>query len=74
MPERQRDNRMAALMGAAPYVIGGVALVLYFIWLCLSMASFAQGGTGLFAGIFGGVVLGIIAGGFSFLGHPGHGS
>lgn len=50
-----------------PYVVGGVLLVGYFVWMCIEMSSDAPGGGAVPLSIFGAVLLGILAGGLSML-------
>jgi hypothetical protein len=54
-----------------PYVVGGVMLVGYFVWMCIEMSNDAPGGGAVPISIFGAVLLGIAAGGASMLGRPG---
>jgi hypothetical protein len=53
---------------AIPYAIGGLLLVAYFVWMCIEMSHDAPGGGAVPLSIFGGVLLGVLAGGASMLG------
>jgi hypothetical protein len=53
---------------ALPYVVGGVMLVGYFVWMCIEMSNDAPGGGAVPISIFGAVLLGVAAGGASMLG------
>jgi hypothetical protein len=52
---------------ALPYVVGGIVLILYFVWMLIEMSNHADGGGALPLGIFGAVLLGVVAGGASLL-------
>jgi hypothetical protein len=52
---------------ALPYVVGGVLLVGYFVWMCTEMSSDAPGGGAVPLSIFGAVLLGVLAGAASML-------
>ena len=58
-----RPSFLRRLLTAIPMIIAGAMLIGYFVWLCLEMSSAAPfGGSALPAGIFGGVLVGGIAG------------
>jgi hypothetical protein len=58
-----RPSWRRRILMALPMVIAGIALIGYFVWLCLEMSSSAPfGGSALPAGIFGGVIVGGLAG------------
>ncbi|HET9718595.1 MAG TPA: hypothetical protein VFP55_00805 [Solirubrobacteraceae bacterium] len=42
-------------------------LVLYFVWMCIEMSTEAPGGGAVPLSIFGGVLLGVLAGGLSMI-------
>lgn len=42
-------------------------LILYFVWMLIEMSNHADGGGALPLGIFGAVLLGVVAGGASLL-------
>jgi asparagine N-glycosylation enzyme membrane subunit Stt3 len=65
-PKQQRGLLSKALP-ALPYVLGGVVLIGYFVWMFSEMSSQAPGGTAVPLSIFGAVLLGVIAGGASML-------
>lgn len=52
---------------ALPYAVGGLVLILYFVWMLIEMSNHADGGGDLPLGIFGAVLLGVVAGGASLL-------
>lgn len=52
---------------ALPYVLGGVLLIAYFVWMFNEMSSQAPGGGAVPLSIFGAVLLGVLAGGASML-------
>lgn len=70
MGKRRRRKRRTGFMRVLPYLLGGAAMVGYFVWICLEMASHADGGDFLPAAIFGAVLLGIITGGVSMIHRP----
>jgi len=70
MRDRHRTGRRAQLMGTLPYLVGGAVLIAYFVWICLEMASHADGGYALPAAIFGAVLVGILAGAASMVHRP----
>jgi len=45
-----------------PVVIGVIAMVAYFVWVCLEMAGHTHAGRALLVGIFGAAAAGAIAG------------
>ena len=44
-----------------PVAIGVIAMVAYFVWVCLEMAGDTEGGRSLLIGIFGAAAAGVIA-------------
>ncbi len=61
----QRDRRRGSTNRSVPvlgYVIGGALLVGYFVWMCSEMASHASNGMSVPISIFGGVLIGVLAG------------
>jgi Zn-dependent protease with chaperone function len=58
---RQRDttSSSAPVLG---YAIGAILLVGYFVWMCSEMARHASNGSALPISIFGGVLIGVVAG------------
>jgi hypothetical protein len=62
-----RSGAMHKIAPALPYVVGGVLLVGYFVWMCIEMSNDAPGGGAVPLSIFGAVLLGVLAGGLSML-------
>ncbi len=58
-------RRLGGLVRMLPYAIAGALLVLYFVWMMIEMSSQSEGGASVPAGIFGAVLLGVLAGGAS---------
>lgn len=54
-------SRRAAVIRNAPVGLGIVAMIAFFVWVCLQMASHALGGDALPAGIFGAAAAGALA-------------
>jgi hypothetical protein len=52
---------------ALPYVVAVLLLVGYFVWMCIEMSTEAPGGGAVPLSIFGGVLLGVLAGGASMI-------
>lgn len=68
--ERQPSDKKGLLRKALPvlpYVLGGLLLVGYFVWMCIEMSSEAPNGGAVPLSIFGAVLLGVIAGAASIL-------
>lgn len=70
-----RPGRRPLLGGLArslPYVVGGLVLVFYFVWLMTQMSTFAHGGLTVPEATFGAIFLGILSGAAALLGSRGH--
>lgn len=66
-PAKRAPNLLRKALPSLPYVIGGVLLVAYFVWMVIQMSSDAPGGGSVPLSIFGAVLLGVLAGAASIL-------
>jgi hypothetical protein len=64
---KQGPGLMRKALPSLPYVVGGLLLVGYFVWMCIEMSSEAPEGGAVPLSIFGAVLLGVLAGGASIL-------
>jgi hypothetical protein len=64
---KEKTGLMRKVLPSLPYVVGGLLLVGYFVWMCIEMSSEAPGGGAVPLSIFGAVLLGVLAGGASIL-------
>lgn len=55
------------LVSLLPYVLAGVVLIAYFVWMCMEMSTQAPGGGAVPLSIFGAVLLAVLAGGASMV-------
>jgi hypothetical protein len=62
-----RKSFLATAVGSLPFVLAGILLIVYFVWLLSEMSTAAAGGAAVPAAIFGGVLLGILGGGAGVL-------
>jgi hypothetical protein len=65
-PESPPASRKATVVQSAPYVLGALVLIGYFVWLIMQMSIHASGGSSVPEATFGAVFLGILAGGLAF--------
>ena len=64
----EQSHRAGPRIGPAlPYVVAVLILVVYFVWMCIEMSTEAPGGGAVPLSIFGGVLLGVLAGGASMI-------
>ncbi len=63
----KRRLRLHGVVHSLPYAVAGLMLVLYFVWMMIEMSSQSEGGAAVPAGIFGAVLLGVLAGGASLV-------
>lgn len=66
-PKPKQESLLRRVMPVLPYLLGGLVLAGYFVWMFSEMSSQAPGGAAVPLSIFGAVLLGVLAGGASIL-------